>query len=326
MKKVLIISYKGDVHLELVIEYLRKKKVKYFILNIDEYPRCYTIVHSLSNNSISATIKRNSDNEMISLEDISVVWSRKSAEFSYHSPVDDEEKDFLDNESKHALFGILFSKELNWINDPRKVRYSIWKSEQLTRAIRFGFNISPTIISNDPNKVNSFYKKNRELIYKPLYDDCVYSSKNSHEDSLFVATTILDEDMVSDHESISLVPNQIQAIIEKEFELRVYIINEKAVAFKLDTQKSKYSRLDSRNLNSEYPIDLYELTDDIKRMCLELTKSYGLVFSAIDIVYDINGKPIFLELNPNGQFRYYEQVCSTNLVSKFIAEVLTEYA
>lgn len=325
MKKVLIISYKGDIHLELVTEYLRMKNVKYFILNIDDYPCCYTIVHSLSNNGISATIKRNSDNDVISLEDISVVWSRKSAEFSYHSPVDDEEKDFLDNESKHALFGILFSKDVKWINDPRKVRYSLWKSEQLTRAVRFGFNISPTLISNDPNKVRLFHKENSTLIYKPLYDDCVYSSRDNYEDSLFVSTTILDEDMISDHESISLVPNQIQALIEKKFELRVYVIGEQVVAFKLDTQKSKYSRLDSRNLNSDYPIELYNLTDDVKDLCLEFTKSYGLVFSAIDIVHDIDGKLIFLEQNPNGQFRYHEQVCSTNLVSKFIAEVLTEY-
>ena len=66
----------------------------------------------------------------------------------------------------------------------------------------------------------------------------------------------------------------------------------------------------------------HKLPIDIELKCLELTKKLKLNYSAIDLVLDKNGKYIFLEINPNGQWAWIENILKFP-ISKRIVDILT---
>ena len=49
-----------------------------------------------------------------------------------------------------------------------------------------------------------------------------------------------------------------------------------------------------------------ELPGEVARQCIELVADYGLLFGAIDLARRADGKYVFFELNPNGQWAWLE--------------------
>jgi D-alanine-D-alanine ligase-like ATP-grasp enzyme len=48
------------------------------------------------------------------------------------------------------------------------------------------------------------------------------------------------------------------------------------------------------------------LPDQVREALLAINRAYHLVYSAIDLVYTPEGRYVFLELNPVGQFGWLE--------------------
>jgi glutathione synthase/RimK-type ligase-like ATP-grasp enzyme len=60
------------------------------------------------------------------------------------------------------------------------------------------------------------------------------------------------------------------------------------------------------------------LPADLAERCLELVRAYGLEFAAIDLVRARDGRYVFLEINPNGQWAWLEQVTGLPLRSRLV--------
>lgn len=57
-----------------------------------------------------------------------------------------------------------------------------------------------------------------------------------------------------------------------------------------------------------------EVPDTVARACLALDRSLGLAYSAIDMVLTPDGRYVFLEINPSGQFGWIESVTGLPLI------------
>ena len=65
------------------------------------------------------------------------------------------------------------------------------------------------------------------------------------------------------------------------------------------------------------------LPNNIKKMCIELTRKLNLNYSAIDMILDENNDYVFLEINPNGQWAWIENKLQFP-ISKKIVDLLVE--
>ena len=305
MKTVLIISHCEDYHVEKVLHLLKQKKANYFFLTLDEFPKNYSLSQSINNNSASATLENTLTKQKIKLSEIGAVWLRKSANFSYLSnDMEESTNTFANNETEHALFSALYTLDCFWMSHPKFLRAAMWKGEQLKRATEFGFNIPDTLISNNPCEIRAFYMRHSKIVFKVMSDPIIY---NDADQSLGVATTLVDSDMLENAESLRLIPNQFQAYIEKAYELRVTIIGNEVFTAKIDSQAHPETKIDCRNLNVRVPMSIYELPKKIEAACLKLIKSYSLNYSALDFIVTPKGEYVFLENNPCGQFHYIEE-------------------
>ncbi|KKR06259.1 MAG: RimK domain protein ATP-grasp [candidate division WS6 bacterium GW2011_GWF2_39_15] len=120
------------------------------------------------------------------------------------------------------------------------------------------------------------------------------------------------------YEGLGLTPMIFQQLIHKAYDLRVTVIGKKVFGCKIVSEK-----MDWRTAQSE-PETLYtpfDLSDEITSKCLLMNQQLGLNFGAYDFAYSNDGKLVFLEINPNGQWGFVEDRTGLPL-SKAMAEVL----
>ncbi|MBD1584799.1 MvdC/MvdD family ATP grasp protein [Pseudoalteromonas sp. S16_S37] len=305
MKEVLIISYNEDYHVKKTTPLFNENNIKFFTLYLDHFPKDYSFTQDFILGNSEVYITHLKTNKKIKFSDIGAVWLRKPASYSYLSEeMEPGLREFADQETEHALFSALYCLNVYWISHPKHLRAAMWKGEQLNRATQFGFKIPNTIISQDASAIRSFYLANNKVVYKAMASSTFIDSNGQERG---VATTLVDQAMLENTDSLSLLPNLFQAYADKAYELRVTIVGERVFAAKLDSQVHEETQIDCRNLNVDIPISAYTLPPYIEQACLSFVKSYELNYSAIDLIVTPDGEYIFLENNPNGQFMFIEE-------------------
>ncbi|NOU52485.1 hypothetical protein HG263_18390 [Pseudoalteromonas sp. JBTF-M23] len=305
MKEVLIISYSDDYHVKKIKPLLKHNNINYYTLYLDKFPKDYSFTQLFKSDNSEVYITHLETHKKIKFSDIGAVWLRKPSTYSYLSEeMESGLREFADQETEHALFSALYCLDCFWISHPKHLRAAMWKGEQLQRASQFGFQIPNTIISQNASDIRSFYLDHNKVVYKAMASSTFIDSNGQEQG---VATTLVDQTMLENTDSLSLLPNQFQEYIDKAYELRVTIIGEQVFAAKLDSQAHEETQVDCRNLTVDIPMSAYTLPSHIEHACLSLVKSYELNYSALDLIVTPRGEYIFLENNPNGQFMFVEE-------------------
>lgn len=305
---ILIVSHKEDFTTDYLVNILNKKNVKYLRFNTDDIVDKHKILIHSENNKIS-----------ISIDDVKKfhsVWYRRTKIPNV----------LFDNIIERNLFSkdiINFTKSIfqlitaeKWLSNPYKISDSENKLLQLKYAVEIGFKVPNTIISNTKNEIINFYKENSEnVILKPLYNGRVIDGENQK----LIFTNKLNFDEFLKDEFLSF-PILFQENVQKDYEIRVTIVDKKIFSAKVKSQENPNSKIDWRRERLKFePI---VLPNEINKMCLEIVHRLGLNFGAIDLIKDKNGDYIFLEINPNGQWVWIE--IDTGLkISDAIIEFLT---
>jgi glutathione synthase/RimK-type ligase-like ATP-grasp enzyme len=100
-----------------------------------------------------------------------------------------------------------------------------------------------------------------------------------------------------------------QQYVPKRVELRVTVVGRRVFAAEIDSQASRSTRHDWRHYddpNVQYRI--HTLPPEMARACVRLVEALGLSFGAIDLIQTPEGKYVFLEINPNGQWGWIEDL------------------
>jgi glutathione synthase/RimK-type ligase-like ATP-grasp enzyme len=101
-------------------------------------------------------------------------------------------------------------------------------------------------------------------------------------------------------------PCQFQEYVEKKHELRVTIIGDRIFAAEIDSQAQERTRFDWRHYDVPMRLRAGQLPSDVAERCFAFVRSYGLNFGAIDLIHTPDGRYVFLENNPNGQWLFVE--------------------
>jgi glutathione synthase/RimK-type ligase-like ATP-grasp enzyme len=97
--------------------------------------------------------------------------------------------------------------------------------------------------------------------------------------------------------------------VPKRVELRITVVGDQVFAAEIHSQKAKRTRIDWRRYDLAHtPHYPHTLPDEVRRSCVELVRRLGLCYGAIDMVLTPDGRYVFLEINPNGQFLWIEQL------------------
>jgi glutathione synthase/RimK-type ligase-like ATP-grasp enzyme len=214
----------------------------------------------------------------------------------------------MQNEHRRAWGGVLYaSQNVRWVNNPIAVGGASYKPEQLARATRHGFSVPDSLITSDPTAAERFcVERNWRVIAKPIGHGEIRAEVP--EADRLVYTNALDASNAAILERVRNCPTLFQSHLSKAVDLRITVVGAECVAVALHSQEREHSHTDCRRDNMlQMRYSMATLPSGLADALINLTRSYGLYYAAIDMVLDPQGKYWFLELNPAGQWAWLEQ-------------------
>jgi hypothetical protein len=260
----------------------------------------------------------------IPLEAVRSIWWRRPAAVQLPETLTPEEEAFARSEITQVLAGMweMLEHSCYWVSFPANIRKASHKISQLQLASNLGLEIPRTLVSNDPDCVRTFYEAcDHQMIYKTLgepqpsllltrpgmAEQWKYSQEHPDENFLrSIYTTPIREQDLALLDTVRLAPGLFQEYIPKRVELRVTVIGEDIFTAELHSQVYEQTRYDWRHYEVEVPMYEHQLPVEVAEQCLALTKAYGLNFSTSDLIVTPDGRYVFLEMNPNGQFLWVQ--------------------
>ncbi len=328
--RVLIVTHSRDLHADLIVPLLAQRGQATLRIDLDAFPRDYTLCQSVIDGRCVNRLRRLPDGEWIDLDEVRAVWVRKSAEYAYLS--DDlgaQERAYAKRETEQALFSVLYTLDCFWMSHPRALRGAQWKGEQLKRAARMGFRVPASIVTNSPGEVHRFRDRVQgPIIFKSMSTPTLAAEEMQDQERVAsgLSTTIVDDDMLEQLDAVSELPCHFQEYVPKQFELRVTVVGERVFATRIASQDDPRTMVDSRDMSAPIGYAAFDLPPDVARRCVDFVRSYELAYGAIDLIVTPGGDYVFLENNPAGQFLYVQQLVPGLAIMEAVADLLSTEA
>lgn len=320
---ILILTQSTDGTADAVCRSLKSKGARFVRIDTADFPQRIGISLALGP-EWRDLIVTTQDVMTIDMHDIRTVWYRRPAPPEPTPALSAEDHSFAQRESAHvlrALWSMLGDRF--WVNPWAKSLVADHKPYQLQVAYEVGLDIPRTLITNDPNRALDFFDLcEGATVYKPLvsYQSPVEMTKETPLRPRRGAYTnaLTREQLLEGLERIKFSPCLFQEYIPKKVELRVTVIGHRMFVAEIHSQESRSTKVDWRHPSPE-PLrySVGELPGRTASRIRCLMQRLGLVFGAIDLIMTPEGRIVFLEVNPSGQWYWIELATGLPILSNF---------
>jgi len=223
---------------------------------------------------------------------------------------DEAARDLVERECRATLLGLVLTEFRGaWISHPEATRLAENKLVQLDAARRAGLRLPRTLVSQDPAAVRRFCEeREHEVVVKTV----------AGTPKTPVMAGRVTPELISRDEDVALCPAIYQELVPGSRHLRVCCFGDRIYTGLLETD-----RLDWR-----YPLDArvepYELDGATARRVRAVVAALGLRMGVLDMKLAPEGPPVWLEINPQGQFLFLEGMAELPLTNPFADFLLRE--
>lgn len=309
--RVLIVAGAHDPHVKAVTRHLDERGVEWKCVNVAALPEA-----PLSYDPGAGSLAYGGQE----LGGFTTVWSRRS--YDPHLPtVPEEYQEFARQEFRLLFHGALLGMEPHWVSHPLAVRLATSKPYQLRIAARQGhFRIPDTLVTSDPGAARAFLRRhNGEAVAKAIGKPLVRRSR----EPTMVFTSRVTEAAMERLDGLRFGPCILQQFIHKAWEVRATVVANQVFAARMDTAGVEGAEVDWR-VAPDFDAIAHspaEPPEHVRRGCVEMCREFGLRFGAFDFVVDAAGDWYFLEVNPNGQWAWLEDLAGLP-ISRALADEL----
>jgi glutathione synthase/RimK-type ligase-like ATP-grasp enzyme len=319
---IVVLSEDGDSHADAVEEELRRLGVPAVRFDPARFPtRAGVSVRIDASGRVDAAL-RDGDAE-IALSSADAVWMRRPnrprapeawAGTAVGAAIEAEASDLFAD--LWELLDVPFVPAT-----PAVTTRASRKMHQLGVAGRLGFEIPDTLVTNDPDAfLDRYAAASGRLITKRSSPNQRLVTPDGVETGRGTLA-VRPRDLV-EIESLRHAPILTQAIVDKDVELRVTVVGDEVFAAAIHSQETHHTQIDFRNYDASLTrITPYQLPAEVEHRCVALTRALGLRYSAIDLIVTPEGRTVFLEINPNGQYLWIERATGQP-ISRALATLL----
>ena len=304
---ILIVSWPGDDHADAVRGVLDARGMRATVVDLARFPQEMRLVASLD--GVGRSYRLLDGREEIVLDDCRAVWWRRPRPFVLHQEIaTGPHATFAYNEGSQAFAGLWLSVDASWINHPTREETGARKLYQLRVAQDVGLEIPKTVVTNDPDEA-------RRFIDALGFDRVAYKTfMPTSED--WRETRVLRPDELDLIASVTYAPVIFQEYVPARFDLRVTVVGPDMFAAAIHSSETSYEfdyRMDLANARVEPSV----LPEEIERRLRDLMDGLGLVYGAIDMRLTPDGRFVFFEVNPSGQWRFVEERSGQPITERF---------
>jgi MvdD family ATP-grasp ribosomal peptide maturase len=318
---VLIITRSDDNEsVQMVAQAIERKGGEVIRFDTDRYPTEVRL-SAYYGKGIDERLTLTNDAGEFNLREVEAIWHRR-LNFGAQLPttLDKQLRHASLGETRAAAWGMLSSLKAFRMDALQNIRHAENKQLQLQVARELGLEIPRTLTTNDPAAVHAFAGSCESgMVTKMLSSFAVYDE----ERELVVFTNPVKPEDLADLSGLNLCPMTFQEMIPKALELRTTVVGRRVMSASIDSQSSKRATHDWRRdgLSMIQDWQPYELPRDVEEKILHLMDHFVLNYGAIDIIVTPDGRHVFLEVNPVGEFFWLER--SPGLpIADAIADVL----
>ena len=307
---MLIVSSLADQHVVPVMRALAERRCRVELLDLSEFPQHLALTLRFGDGGHYFHLGR-CGAEGLDFDRVRAVWWRRPQPFHLPASVTDPvHQRFAISESTTAFQGLYQSIDARWINPPLSDAAASQKPWQLKVAQEIGLEIPETLMTSDPDMVQSFYDS--------CDGDVVYKQFLALPDA-WRETRRLEIGAIRADDNLRLCPVIFQRRIAAVADLRVIIIGEAVFAASVAVDRLAYDVDVRMNLDAQYVPHV--LPSALEQRLLAFMRKLGIVYGAIDMRLTNDGRYIFLEVNPAGQFLYIEEATGQPIAATLAAKL-----
>ncbi|HYL99129.1 MAG TPA: grasp-with-spasm system ATP-grasp peptide maturase [Blastocatellia bacterium] len=306
---------------EAVIGWLRSWGTPVIRLNVEDIRQNHLSV-AINENGI--TVSCEAGPVTFSSDLIKVVWLRRWRYYNVPSgPLLVSRISQEDFERNSLTLGVHLRRELRslsefifeslsrarWLNKPE--RSIVNKLRVLKLASECGLDVPDTLISTDASALSEFASRHGRVVTKSIGDTfiCELDGRSFASYTSVIRTSDLKEGPER------LFPTLLQECLDKEYEIRAFYLDGRFYSMAIFSQTDEQTSVDFRRYlfarpNRTVP---FHLPVDLASKLSNLMSKLDLETGSIDLVKTRDGRIIFLEVNPAGQFGMVSYPCNYHL-------------
>ena len=317
---VLIVTHGQDNEsVDMVARALERRGARPFRFDTDSFPGETDLRVRIDGDRRQVELAR--DGRELDLGDLEAVWHRRlSVASRLPETLEHQVRAASVKESRRVVLGLLASLSCFVLDPWGRIRLAESKQLQLELARVVGLDVPRTLVTNDPAAVRAFWDEcGGRVVTKMMASFAI------HEDGRekVVFTNPVSARDLEQLEGLRLCPMTFQERVEKARELRVTVVGTRLFAAAVDSNALERSRTDWRREGLAL-IDRWTTCDvpaEVERGLLALMDALGLNYGAADFIVTPEGRHVFLEINPAGEFFWLERENGLP-ISEALADVL----
>lgn len=310
---LLLVTNRRDITMDYVVSELRRRGQPFMRLNTELLPQALCSMAGYPRDEWSISL----DGETAHGAQISGAYFRRpGAPTVSDQIIDAGERAYIEAEWSSFLKSLYSRLEGRWLNSPTKIFIAEDKPMQLLLAQEIGFDVPQASITNDISSARAIAAVS-QAIGKPLRQAVLTGET---ERVIFTSRLgALEDDQT---EAIAMTPFIVQAEVLKQYDVRVTVVGERVFATAIWSQENPETEIDWRQgSRPDLRHEKISLPELVQEQCVELVRRLGLRYGAIDLISDRTGKLWFLEINPNGQWAWIENLTGYPIASAIVDEL-----
>ncbi|XXF80840.1 MvdC family ATP-grasp ribosomal peptide maturase [Myxococcaceae bacterium GXIMD 01537] len=304
---VLLITHSGDFYtVDRVAEELARLGARPVRLDIDGFPMELELSLAQGGGGGGAWIRTAAGT--LRADEVQAVWLRRLASPRFDEGLEEPWRTGCARESQAAVMGFLDALEAGgsrFVN-PLDAGFSAGsKPRQLRQAQALGLDVPRTLVTNDAGRVRAFFDEvGGRVVVKML----TALSQSMDASGAFLYTRALEAADLEELDGLSYSPMVFQERVDKAYELRVAVVGGRCFVGAMDASGSVAGQVDWRRARrDECQWRAGTLPAEVAARLVRLVEALGLVYGAADFIVTPEGRHVFLELNPGGEWGMLER-------------------
>lgn len=313
---ILAVTDPSDAHAGPVLEALRRLGARCTALDLAALPQRIQVGFSAGLPGQPGAAARFTGGELeIDAAEVAAVWWRRPRPYVPDPGLAPPLATYASIQLHELLSGVWGALRAGWMNDPWSDERAGHKPWQLAAAAAAGLEVPPTWIGCAPGEARAFLAAlgDRPVVHKQLRPT----------DATWHPTRLLGPADRARLDDLRLAPAILQAYVPG-VDVRVTVAGRRLFATAIDARRTG-SPHDFRPAYEQARVAPCALPAPVEAALLATVEALGLRYAAVDLRRTDDGRHVFLESNPAGQWLFLEERTGQP-ITRAIAEALVEAA